>query len=345
MSQQLFCSIAEASQVAEARSLITSLARTLGFDETEVGKVALVITEAATNLLKHAGGGQLLTRAVESDGQPGLEILALDQGPGLSNIGQALADGYSTAGSPGTGLGAMIRLSTFFDIYSLPDKGTALLLQMWKPAKAGGFKPSGPHTGNGTLPPYEIGVVCLAKPGEEVSGDNWAVVLAGDDSLVIMVADGLGHGPIAALASLTAIQLLPGKAHLHPTALIEAAHAALLHTRGAAVAIIKLDLARQAVKAVSVGNVAGAILGPNGVRRLAAYNGTVGHQLNKFQEFSYPWSHEALLLLHSDGLGTRWNLDLYPGLASRHSGLIAGVLYRDFNRGNDDVTVMVLKQK
>lgn len=345
MSQQLHFSIVENSQIAEARRAITTLARHLSFDETETGKVALVVNEVATNLIKHAGGGQLLARSLESGGRAGLEILALDGGPGLANIGHALADGYSTSGSPGTGLGAIIRLATFFDIYSLPGQGTALLAQVWKPAQRGRHSAATLRPGNGVLPPYEIGAVCLAKSGEDVSGDNWAVSPAGDDGLVIMVADGLGHGPGAATASLAAIQLLPEQAKYNPRAIIEAAHPALFHTRGAAVAVVKLDPARQVAQVASVGNVAGAILQPDGVRRLTAYNGTVGHQLNKFQEFSYPWSAEALLLLHTDGLGTRWNLDTYPGLTHRHPGLIAGVLYRDFNRGNDDVTVVVVKQK
>lgn len=345
MSQQLLFSIRESSQIAEARRSVTTLARHLSFDETETGKVALVVTEAATNLIKHAGGGQLLARALERRGQFGLEVLALDQGPGVANVGQALADGYSTTGSPGTGLGAIVRLATFFDIYTLPAKGTALLAQFWKQARAGGTGIGIQPAGNGRAPAFEMGAVCLAKPGEEVPGDNWAVAPLGDHSLTIIVADGLGHGPAAAAASLAAVQLLPDKAELNPSAMIEAAHTALFHTRGAAVAVIKLDLFRLVVKAASVGNVAGIIVEPGGQRHLTAYNGTVGHQLNKFQEFSYPWSTEALLVLYTDGLGTRWNFDAYPGLVSRHPSVIAGVLYRDFNRGTDDVTVMVVKQK
>jgi hypothetical protein len=50
------------------------------------------------------------------------------------------------------------------------------------------------------------------------------------------------------------------------------------------------------------------------------------------------------LVLHSDGLGTRWNLNAYPGLSAHHPSLIAGVLYRDFKRGTDDVTVLVAKE-
>jgi anti-sigma regulatory factor (Ser/Thr protein kinase) len=341
MLHQLHFPIVESSQIAEARRAVTSLAGSLGFDETEMGKVALVVTEAATNLLKHAPVGQILARSLEEAGQLGLEILALDQGPGLANVGQVLADGYSTAGSPGTGLGAIIRLSTIFDIYSLPDRGTALLAQMWRQARPGASGLAPQRTNNGASP-LEIGAICLAKPGQEVSGDNWAV-LQNHDRCLVMVADGLGHGPAAAAASQAAIEVLSLESNLTPLAILEAAHAALYHTRGAAVTVVELDLSHLVVKMAGVGNISGAILAAGAPRHLTSYNGIIGHQVQKFQEFTYSWPADALLVLHTDGLTTHWNLDAYPGLVTRHPSLIAGVLYRDFSRGNDDVSVLVVK--
>lgn len=64
--------------------------------------------------------------------------------------------------------------------------------------------------------------------------------------------------------------------------------------------------------------------------------------MRRRQAFTYPWSPDAVVVLHSDGLRTRWRLDAYPGLARRHPSLIAGVLYRDFARRRDDVTVLVV---
>lgn len=343
MSQQLHVSVIEASQVAEARRLIGDLAGKLGFDDTETGKVAIVVTEAATNLVKHAGGGQILARPLKTANRLGLEILALDQGPGLANVAQALADGYSSTSTAGTGLGAIVRLSTVFDIYSLPGKGTAVLAHLYK--RDGSRLPESVSQlwANGASSPWEIGAVCLAKPGQEVSGDNWAVV-QGLDHCLLMVADGLGHGLEAAAASQAAVDVLLEKPAHTPAAVIEAAHAALFHTRGAAVAVAELDLVHLIVKFSGVGNIAGVILTMDTARHLASYNGIVGHQARKIQEFTYPWSNEAILVMHSDGLTTHWNLNAYPGLMARHPGLIAGVLYRDFSRGNDDVSVVVIKQ-
>jgi hypothetical protein len=92
-----------------------------------------------------------------------------------------------------------------------------------------------------------------------------------------------------------------------------------------------------------VGNIAGAVIITDTTQHLMSYNGIVGHQMQKLHTLTYPWADNALLVLHSDGLATRWDLRAYPGLAGRHPSLIAGVLYRDFRRDRDDVTVVVIR--
>lgn len=123
-------SISDATRIAEARRFATAVARTLAFDETEAGKLAIVVTETATNLLKHARNGEMLISTVEHGGRHGISVLAIDRGPGIANVTESLRDGYSTSGSPGTGLGAIRRLSSGFEIYSRPE-GTAVLARMW----------------------------------------------------------------------------------------------------------------------------------------------------------------------------------------------------------------------
>jgi len=331
MSDQVRFEIREASAVAEARREVTGLAKAVGFDASGVGRVAIVVTEAATNLVKHALQGQLLARAFDRHGVAAIEILALDQGPGIANVGESLRDGYSTAGSPGTGLGAIKRLSDEFDIYSGPSKGVALFAQLLSQKPPSGTRPA----------PLEIGVVCLPKPGEEVCGDAWAVEWRGGHC-VILVADGLGHGADAAMASMAATSALRAHPQLAPVPLIEFAHGALRSTRGAALAVADIDLARE-VRYAGIGNIVGVVRAPDATRHMVSHAGIVGHEVRKIQEFVYPWTQDSLLVMHSDGLATHWNLDQYPGLAGRHPSLIAGVLYRDFTRGRDDVTVVVAK--
>ena len=324
--------VTESSQVGEARRLATTLAARLGFDETGRGRVALVATEAATNLLKHARDGILIFRSLDRAGVGGLEVLALDMGPGIADVDRCLDDGYSTAGSPGNGLGALARLGDAFDIHSDPKSGTALVVRLWStPCPAGAAHPG-----------LEIGAVCLPIAGESASGDAWSSVER-DGRWLVMVADGLGHGPQAADAAREAIRVFDDRAEAGPTEILQAAHDALRSTRGAVVAVAECDREQESIRFVGVGNIAASIQAAGAGRSLVSHNGIVGHKVHKLQEFRYPWPTGALLVMHSDGLATQWRLDLYPGLTIRDPGLVAGVLYRDFKRDRDDVTVVVAR--
>lgn len=327
--------ILESNQVGEARRAAVALASKLEFNETQQGKVALAIVEAAKNILKHAKEGELILRSLQSDNSQGIEIVALDRGAGMTNVSECLRDGFSTAGSPGTGLGAIKRLANFFDLYSVSEKGTALVVQLWKEKSNLGKREQ-------KAEPLEIGIVNLPKPSEKICGDAWAVEHQPNRSL-FLVADGLGSGPFAAKASQETVQVFRTHANLSPKAILEKAHAALQSTRGAAVAIAEIILSQEIVRFAGVGNIAGVILTGTQSRSMASYNGTIGFQVRKIEEFVYPWSARSLLIMHSDGLATQWSLGAYPGLSTRHSALIASVLYRDFKRSRDDVTVLVAR--
>ncbi|MGC1394445.1 MAG: ATP-binding SpoIIE family protein phosphatase [Coleofasciculaceae cyanobacterium] len=331
MNDAFVLSISESSQVGEARRLALGLASRLGFDETERGKVGIVVTEVANNLVQHAENGKLLLQVVQKNQQSGIEIIGLDQSPGMNNVGECLRDGFSTKGTPGNGLGAIRRLATVFEIHSQPQLGTVVLAQLWKKPKS-----NCPEK-------LELSAICLPIKGEEVSGDAWATTKSGDDYL-ILVADGLGHGVMAAEAAAVAVRVFKEKANCSLTEIIEAMHGAMRHTRGAALAIAKIDLEQQILQFVGVGNITGTIQANAATTRMVSHNGTVGHELRKIQIFTYPWHQDAVLIMHSDGLGSHWNINRYPGLATRHPSLIAGVLYRDFNRGRDDVTVLVARE-
>ncbi|MDZ8189334.1 MAG: ATP-binding protein/SpoIIE family protein phosphatase [Nostoc sp. ChiSLP02] len=331
MRESVALTITEPSQTGEARRKAIALATKLGFEEIKRGKVGIVVTEIASNLIQHTHGGVLLLRALQDDSAVGIEVLSLDKGQGMFDVDECLQDGFSTAGTLGNGLGAIRRLSDVFEIYSIPNQGTALLARLWSY--------SIPQPGENTL---EIGVVCLSKLEEDVSGDAWAHRIEGGRSL-LLVADGLGHGSAAASAALEAVRTFQEHYHYSPAAIVQAAHAALRNTRGAALAIAEIDSEQLCVRFAGIGNIAASIFSFTEQHHLLSYNGIVGHELRKIQEFSYPWYANGMLIMHSDGLGSKWRLDRYPGLAQKHPSLIAGVLYRDFNRERDDVTVLVAK--
>src|SRR5215207_5881823 len=316
----LLWSVDDRSQVGEVRRVATSMAGRLGLDEEDQGRVALVLTEALNNVVKHGGGGQVVLRPIV-DSRSGVEALIMDKGPGIEDIERALRDGYSTAGTPGTGLGAVARIADTFDIYSVVGAGTALLVRVC----AGGGETGRP------------------RAGETACGDAWALGRRGE-RIVIIVADGLGHGPDASTASMEAIRVFRKSLSLPPADILAEIHAALRSTRGAAVAVAALDPELKQIRYAGVGNIASSIVSATETRSMVSHNGTVGHEVRKIQEFQYDWPNGALVIMQSDGLQTHWRLDRYPGLAVRDPALIAGILYRDFARGRDDVTVLAVRQ-
>lgn len=320
------------SAVAEARHRAGSLARAVGLDETAAGQLAVAVTEAAGNIVKHATRGRLLLRGLEGAGGSGVEVLACDQGPGMASVADCMRDGHSTAGSPGTGLGALNRMTSALEIWSLPGKGTLLRFEVWrKGAAAERLR-------------FACGAVRVPKPGENDCGDDWTVI---HDSarMVLFVVDGLGHGPAAATAARAAVVAARKHAARKPAEIIEAVHDALRPTRGAAAAVAVVRADQELCTFCGIGNIAATIRTAAGARNMVSHNGILGHQVHKVQEFQYPFPRNALLLAHSDGLATRWNLGSYPGLEMRHPALIATALYRDHSRGRDDVTVVALREE
>ena len=323
----------ESSRVGEARRLAASMSRNLGLDEVHIEHVAIVVTELATNLVKHGGGGDLILRALQIAETPGIEALSLDKGPGIRNVGESLRNGYSTTGSPGKGLGAIQRLSSLFEIYSTPGRGTAVLSRIWRQSP-----PASPR-----LRPLEMGVVCLPTMGEAACGDAWALH-QDPERVLIMLADGLGHGTSAAEASVAAVDVFESHPQDSPAEMIERIHAALRITRGAVVAVAELLWGRREVRYAGVGNISGRIFSGNAFCGLVSHNGTAGINTPQIEETTYPWPEDGLLVMHSDGLATRWSLDDYLGLRGRDPALIAGVLFRDHNRERDDSTVAVIRE-
>ncbi len=323
--------VTEQSHIGEARRRAAPLGVAAGMSETERGTLAVVVTEAATNLVRHASQGLLLLRTVGRR-PSGVELLALDKGPGIADLGKAMADGFSTAGSAGHGLGAIRRMADEFDLYSSPDGGTALFARVI--AKA--------HAGDVDAERGAAGVVCLPLGAERACGDAWLIDRSTHRTLVVL-ADGLGHGFDAARAAEVAMHVARERCRNSPGQIIEAAHNAMRSTRGAAVAVAAIVPSENRLTFAGIGNISAVIVAADGAKSLASHNGIVGHELRTVREFTYPWSDASLLVMHSDGIRTRWQLGAYPGLESRHPALIAGTLFRDFTRGRDDATIMAVR--
>ena len=324
----MYISVADRSQVAEARRLVSDYAREIGIAPTRVDEVSIIATELATNLVKHAGGGHLHLAEFNDAGGTGLEAISLDRGPGMV-AERCMEDGYSTTGSPGTGLGAIARLSDDLRIYSRPGMGTALMARVRRHHKG-----ARPHT--------ELSAVLAPYPGEDVCGDSFSVAEV-DAGWTVMLVDGSGHGVEAARAAAVAVQCFTASAGDGCEEIVGNMHRALAPTRGGAVAVARIDARTRAVRFAGVGNINAVGADGTATRHLVSHNGTAGHVAPRIREFSYEFAGDPVVILHSDGLTSRWDLGAYPGLARQHPSLIAGVLLRDHRRGRDDASVVVMR--
>jgi anti-sigma regulatory factor (Ser/Thr protein kinase) len=313
------------SGVAPARRAAEALATRLGFDESGRSEVAIVVTELATNLVRHAGGGEVVVRATPGRDRS-VDAVAWDRGPGIANLQQARGDGFSTAGGAGTGLGAIGRLSTSLDLQAPPGQGAVVAVRV-----------------GGAAPPPLVDGLALAMAGEDACGDAWTAVGDGD-VVTVLLADGLGHGPDAAAASAVAVREVRAGAGAGAEALMRRAHAAMGSTRGAAAAIARVDLAGGTVDFTGIGNIAGTIVSGADAKSMASMPGTLGHRVERFRTFTYDLPVGGVLVLHSDGLRNGWSLASSPGLARRDPLVIAAALVRDWERGRDDVSVVVLRR-
>ncbi|HUE03648.1 MAG TPA: ATP-binding SpoIIE family protein phosphatase [Bryobacteraceae bacterium] len=314
----------DATRVAEVRRLAVAAAQSEGLAEQGCEETAIIATEIATNLLKHAQSGEVHISALSGAGDAGVEILSIDRGPGMASLAACVQDGFSTSGTAGTGLGAISRLADIFDGFTQPGRGTVIVTRK--------FGRGHEKTSN-----WVFGAAKAPYPGETECGDDWALRRFGDAPCIV-VADGLGHGILAADAASSAVDAFRKGAATSPAAILENIHLALRATRGAAVAVTCIEDHR--VHYAGLGNISGVILGGRRPQFMVSHNGTAGLEARRFQEFEYPLPEDAAIVMHSDGLLTSWSTDAYPGLLRRHPSVIAGTLYRDASRGRDDVCVL-----
>jgi len=317
------------ADIGAVRRRFAALAVTAGLDEHRASEAALIATELATNARRHAGGGGALLGAATGPPGPAVAIAVWDRGPGM-DVAACLRDGMSTAGTPGNGLGAVSRLASRWDAFAPRGRGTVIAAHV---ALAPARKPPPPR--------FELGAVRLPYPGAAVCGDAWDLHAAGDTTTLI-VCDGLGHGEGAAEAAHAVIAAFRERPEDPPAAILERAGRAARPTRGAAATVVRIDLAAREAVLAGVGNV-GAWLAADATRQLVTQHGTLGQVMPRLREERYPFPAGATLVVASDGLKSRLELDT-PGLLARDPLVIAAALWRDHNRGRDDATVVVVRE-
>jgi hypothetical protein len=132
-----------------------------------------------------------------------------------------------------------------------------------------------------------------------VCGDAWAAEEHGG-RLMVLVADGLGHGPGAAAASSLAVEVFREQYHLAAEEVVTAIHRELGTTRGAAVSVAEV-LPDGRARFCGLGDVSGVLATASGRHEMVGDHGTAGHQVRKIRSFQYALEPGVLVILHSDG--------------------------------------------
>jgi len=312
------------ADVGAVRRVVARYADELGASDAGRGRAQLVATELATNLVRHAKpGGWLLARPVPP---AGIELLAVDHGPGIADLAAALDGRTPEPSGLGRGLAGVRRACARFDVHTERERGSAVLALIDL---------------GGSAPPRSWGGVSVGVT--EVCGDGWAVLEA-DGGLTVAVVDGLGHGRAASLASDAALDALAADP-LDLAGFLVRANDAMRTTRGAAAAVCRLDPARGELRYVVVGNVSGCVVTGTGEQRLTFTPGTLGISAAppRGRVLGCPWPPGAALVLWTDGLASRLGLPAEPALLTHDPAVVAAALHRDHSRERDDATVVVVR--
>ncbi|AXB41631.1 ATP-binding protein [Amycolatopsis albispora] len=310
------------SAVYAATRAARAAARDAALPDVLAERAAVVTSELAGNLDKHATGGSVFVQ--RSLTGHGVDVLTADDGPGMADVAHWLVDGHTTTSTLGSGLGAVGRMSTAFQIRSAPGTGTVTAARVLAPGTPAGLAGA-------------VGHFCLPREGEHHSGD--AVALAeSTGSRTVVVADGLGHGAEAADAARLAIGAFAENPDRALATHLAGMHRALRGTRGAAVALARVS--GRAVEFCGVGNVSATVLTPGRPPQLLlSVPGVIGFVLPSVLPRRAPLTGGAVVVLHTDGLDNTWRTPVPSTQPASALLLVAELAHRHRNPRDDAAAI------
>jgi anti-sigma regulatory factor (Ser/Thr protein kinase) len=320
--------IDDEASVALARVRLRDLGAQIGATAEVVERAAVIASELGHNQLRHARLGELMVRGLRRGPTVGVEIVATDAGEGFGDPVESFRGAMRFDGTGlGVGLAGVRRLSTEVDVASRQREGVRIVARVLPPGA-----PSHPS----------LAIVGRPHPAEPRSGDDFAVV-RDDERVVIILADGLGHGPDARAAAELACRCCARHAALSPSEALQACDAPLRDTRGSAVGVASLDLRSDEVTVAIAGNVRFGLYGPDSAHRFPYTPRVLGRsQSGRIQSTTLPRAGRTLIGF-TDGLPERADPTLdRAGLAGWPLPLATRLLSR-FGSDRDDATVIALR--
>lgn len=336
--------IEEPHEVSLARREIANFSKKIGFKEKEIEQISLAVTELGENLIKHETDKGVIKYFYFEEGlKSGIEIVSSDRGPGIADINVVIEDGFSSKNSLGIGLGAVKRMMSEFTIKNKSLNQNSRLIE----EKKVGTKiitrkyliPENVLASEFTKKTI-FSVFSRGKLGELYNGDNY-VLKHFNNFTLFSVIDGLGHGRGADLASIEARACILENYDKTLEEILNLVHNRLKKTRGAALSIGLIDFKKMIFKYAGIGNVLTRVYNSLEPIRPVNYNGTLGVALRTYKVMEYNWNVNNVIVMTSDGISTRYNLDDHPEFKYKHPMIIGNNIFKEFGKNHDDATILI----